>query len=216
MLPVLPGGGGGAAPARTAGDLRSELYPYLGAIDAAGLEFWTEAELLAWLNSGFERLARKTGVFVERDATTTVTGGNPSYPLPTRHLSTIHVSLGTVRLRAANRAELEARDVSWKTSAATPSHYLQDHGAGLASIRLYKKPVASGTLAIVQHVTPTALAAGDPLPLPDPLADYAFFVALAEARRRESDAAMPEVAAFCDELLGLYEHVCREYWGIPQ
>jgi hypothetical protein len=50
--------------------------------------------------------------------------------------------------------------------------------------------------------------------LPDELADYAFLYALGEARRRESDAAMPEVALACDQLMGLYEQVAREYWGM--
>lgn len=208
--------GAGTALPRTAGDLRTELYPYLGSSDAAGLEFWTDAELLAWINSGFERLSRKTGVFVERDTSISVAIGTAAYSLPSDHISTIHVSLGTAPIRASNRAELEARDATWKTTAATPTHYLQDHGAGLASIRLYPTPVATGTLNLVQHYRPATLTATSNIPVPEPIEDYAFFVALAEARRRESDASMPEVAGACDEILNLYETVCREYWGVPQ
>jgi hypothetical protein len=210
-LLLLPGGGTALAP--TAADLRAELYPYLNSRDAADLEYWTEAELLAWLNAGADRLARRVAALVERDTNITVVAGTSTYTLPARHLTTIHVSVGGAVLRAGSRAELEALDSTWKTASGALSHYLQDHGAGLASIRLYKIPAAGGTLAIVEAVTPAALASTADLTLPDELADYAFLYALGEARRRESDGAMPEVALACDQLMGLYEQVAREYWG---
>jgi hypothetical protein len=213
MFPPLPPGGG-AALATTAGDLREDLYPFLNVQDAADLEDWTDAELLLWLNQGFERLARKAQVFTER-ATVSVTSGSATYSLPARHLGTIHVSLGGSPLRAASRAELDALDDDWKTSAGTVTHYLQDAGAGLGSIRLYKEPQANGTLALIRTFTPAAITAGTATALPDILADHAFVHALGEARRREGDSAMPETAEVCDQLRGVYEQLAREYWGVP-
>jgi hypothetical protein len=213
MLPLLPGGG--AAPATTAGDLRLELYPYLNSESAADLEHWTDAELLAWLNRGFERLCRKAAVKVERDTSIAVINGTSTYALPARHLGTIHVSLDGSAVRATSQAELDARDSAWKTAEGEVTHYLQDHGAGLLSIRLYKEPQANGTLAVIRSAIPAELAAGSDLTLPDILADYGFAYAIAEARKREGDAAMPEVADVCDQLLAAYEYVSREYWGVP-
>jgi hypothetical protein len=215
MLPLIPPGGAGAAPALTAGDLREDLYPYLNSQDSADLEHWTDAELLLWLNQGFERLARKAAVFVERNTSVAVVNGTAVYSLPARHLATIHASLGGSPLRASSRAELDARDNGWKTAEGDVTHYLHDHGAGLGSIRLYKEPQANGTLALIRTFTPAALAASGAVALPDILADHAFVHALGEARRREGDAAMPETAAVCEELRSIYERVAREYWGVP-
>lgn len=213
MIPFLPGGG--AALERSAGDLRSELYGLLAASSASDLVFWTDAELLGWINEGLARLARRIAVFVDRDVTTSVVGGTAPYTLPTAHLSTIHVSLGTTRLRPVNVSEVEALSSTWQADSGTPTRYLQD-GSGVSTIRLYKKPVASGTLAIVEHELPDTVTATSELPLPDPVSDYLTFFVLGEARRRESDGAMPEIAQFCDSMCGLYEQVFRSYWGEPQ
>ena len=48
---------------------------------------------------------------------------------------------------------------------------------------------------------------------PKPLEDFLAWKILAEARKKESDAAMPEVAAVFDELSALFEEVAKTYWG---
>lgn len=214
MLPLLPGGG--AAPAQTAQDLLDELYPLLAASGSADLDFWTHAQLLAWLNAGMARLARSAAVFVERDTSISVAAGTASYTLPTNHLSTLHVSLGGSLLRPASAAELEALSAAWQTDVGTPARYWQDSGLGLAAIGLYPKPTATGTLAVVEHELADTLTAGVSLPLPDPIADFAFFYALAEARAIESDGAMPETAEICRQLASLIEQMARDYWGVSQ
>lgn len=203
------------APAVSAGDLAGQVYALLGAAEAADLYFWTDAEITAWQNEGLARLARRVALFVDR-GTVAVTAGTATYALPTDHLSTLHVSLAAVRLRAANVAEVEALSSTWRADSGTPSRYLQDHGAGLASIRLYKKPVANATAYVIEHELPATVTADDPLPAPEPLMDYLLFFALGEARRKESDAAMPEIAAHCDAMLDLYEGILKGYWGVPQ
>jgi len=214
MLPLLPGGG--AAPAETAQDLLDELYPLLGASGSADLDFWSDAQLLGWLNAGLARLARTAALFVERDTSITVEAGRAQYSLPTPHLSTLHVSLGAVLLRPASAAELEALSATWQTDRGTPARYWQDSGLGTASIGLYPKPTAGGTLAVIEHEVPDTLPAGDPLPLPEPLSDYGFFYILAEARAIESDGAMPETAEICRQLYGLIEEIAGDYWGMTQ
>ncbi len=214
MLPLLPGGG--TAPASTAQDQLDQLYPLLAASGSADLDFWTDAQLLAWLNAGLARLARSAAVFVERDTSITVAAGTASYTLPTPHLSTLHVSLGGSLLRPVSAAELEALSATWQTDVGTPTRYWQDSGLGTASIGLYPKPIATGTLAVVEHELPDTLTAGSSLPLPEPLADFAFFYALAEARAIESDGAMPETAEICRQLASFIEQMARDYWGVAQ
>jgi len=213
-LPIIPQPA--AAAASTSTDLLGRIYPLLGATSALDLEFWTDAELLVWVNAGFQRLARMSGVFVERDATITVVNGTASYALPTKNISTIHVALDGARLRPASARELEAYSATWTTDNATPTHYLQDYGTATPYITLWKKPIAGGTLAIVEHEYPTTITAGATLPAPDVISDYVLFYTLGEARRKESDAAMPEVAAFCDSIKQLYEEACISYWGVAQ
>jgi len=214
MLPLLPGGG--TASAQSAQDLLDQMYPLLGASEASDLDFWTDAQLLAWINAGMASLARSAAVFVGRDISISVEAGMASYALPTHHLSTLHVSLGGSLLRPASVAELDALSATWQAATGTPARYWQAPGLGLGTIGLYPNPAASGTLAVIEHELPDTLAAGNPLPLPDPLADYAFFYALAEARAIESDGAMPETAEACRQLCGLIEQIARDYWGVAQ
>jgi len=70
MLPLLPGGG--TAPAATGQELLDEVYPMLAASSALDLDFWTDAQLLEWINAGLARLARSAAVVVDRDATISV------------------------------------------------------------------------------------------------------------------------------------------------
>jgi hypothetical protein len=207
--------GGGTPPAKSAQDLLNELYPLLGASSASDLVHWTDAELLQWANDGLKRLARRTGVFVER-GTVSVSSGTAAYTLPTRHLSSIHVSLDAAHLRPSTVAELEALSTTWITDSDTPDRYVQNQGTGVEAIRLYAEPDAGGTLAVVHHQYPAEVTAAGSLPLPEPVADYLFFYGLGEARRKESDGAMPEVSELSDGLLALYEQVCQSYWGVAQ
>jgi len=206
---------GGAAPAATAQNLTDQLLPLLGASTTADLVFWTEAELLQWINEGLKKLGRTVAIFVER-RTASVSGGDPTYTLDARHVASLHVSLGNALLRPANVRELEGLSATWLTDSGTPERYLQDHGAGMDEIRLYKSPTAGGTLAIVEREAPSDIVITADLPLPDPVSDFLLFFALAEARRKESDGAMPEVAAVCDQVLALYEGTLLEYWGVAQ
>jgi len=214
MLPLLPGGG--AAPAAAAQELLDELYPLLGAGGAADLDFWTETQLLAWINAGLARLARSAALFVKRDTSISVEAGTAQYSLATSHLSTLHVSLAGLLLRPASAAELEALSATWQATTGTPTRYWQASGLGMDAIGLHPKPIAGGTLAVIEHELPDTVAAGGSLPLPDPVADYAFFYALAEARAIESDGAMPETAETCRQLCGLIEGMARDYWGVAQ
>jgi hypothetical protein len=205
--------GGGTAPAKDGQALIDELFPLLNATSSADLKHWTEAELLQWINEGTKRLGRTIALFVER-RTTSVTGGTAAYTLATGHVSSVHVSLGNALLRPLNVREVEGLSATWLTDSGTPERYLQDHGTGVEAIRLYKTPTAGGTLAVVEREWPAEITASEDLPLPDVLSDYLLLYTLGEARRKESDGAMPEVSALTDQLLGIYDRVFEEYWGV--
>ncbi|MFH1110985.1 MAG: DUF6682 family protein [Planctomycetota bacterium] len=208
--------GGGPAASRTLGDWVAEVYPCLNSEDAANLIHWTEAELIEWANQGQRDLARRFAMWVERD-TANITGiGTTDYVLPTRHLSTIHVTLGGRSLRAVNVRELEALSATWTTDACmgagTPSRYCQDV-SGTTTIRLYKIPNGVEVLAILHHEYPTDLAVATEPDMPSAVADWLFFRMVAEARGKESDGSMPEAAKFCRDVQGIYEQAFAGYWG---
>lgn len=215
MIPWIPGGG--AAPARTLADWLTEVYACLNAADAATLIHWTEAEIIEWANEGQRDLARRFAMWVERDATTATADATASYTLPSRHLSTIHVTLAGNSLRAASVRELEALSATWTNDACTgvqtPTWYCQDV-TGTTSIRLYKIPNSELVLAVLYHEYPADLVAGTAPDMPDAAADWLWFRMVAETRAKESDGSMPEATKFCRDVQGIYERAFVTYWGV--
>lgn len=214
LLTLLGTGQGTAAVGVHVGDLIERLLPALNCYDAASLVYWNQEELYEYADEGIQRLARATGMFVERDATTAVAAGAPEYDLPSRHLSTIHVSLvAGANLRGASVRDLEALSSTWNTDSGDVERFVQDFN-GTEKLRLYKNPDGVGTLAVIFHQYPAEISAAAPtLTAPTVLEDYLYWEMLRRARAKESDAAMPEVAAHAGERVQLFEEVIRGYWG---
>jgi hypothetical protein len=201
------------------GQVIEDLVPSLGGSTYADLVFWDEEELYQLADEAAKRMARAAGVFAVRDVSTVVAEGTADYPVPARHLSTVHVSIdqgaGFTPLREATVEELEALDAGWRASPGSIERYVQDRGT--ENLRLYHSPAAGGTLGVICHEwRPEITPANRILAAPLVLADYIALAVLAEARRKESEAAMPEIAGHLDERLALIEAVMREYWGQVQ
>ena len=198
------------------GDVLQRLLPALGCYRMADLTHWTEEELYEYADEAVKRLARGVGMFTERDATTTVVGGTATYPTPTRHLSTIHASLGGANLQPAKVRELEALDATWQDTSGTPDRYVPDF-QGTEQVRLYKKPAAGGTLVFLLYQYPAEVAQGSPtLTAPSPLEDYLTWAILAQARAKEGDAAMPEVAEHAAQRVKQFDQLCAAQWGVAR
>jgi len=193
----------------------NDLLPPLQSASFAESVFWTEAELYAFADEGAKRLARVAGGFVERDATTTLVVGTAGYALPARHLSTLHMSLGSAALLPRTPEELESLDSDWpNTASETVGAWVND--PGVESFRVYPKPsgAAAGALAGILHRYPVEVTASAAvIQAPVCLREYWFFHVMGEARGKESKAAMPEVAAWCRRMTAFLEGVSREYWG---
>src|SRR6185295_15842823 len=180
------------------------------------LIFWTFSELYEWSDEAAKRLARNTGGFVDRDATTTLSDSVPVYAMPARHVSTIHVSAGSTALKESTVDELEALDNDWPSTAAdNPKRFLQDGD----ELRVYPQPngATAGNLGHVFHRFPVTITSDASIAkVPVALRDYFTFYALAEARGKESKGAMPEVAQYARGMVELLEQVAREFWGGAQ
>lgn len=218
LLLLLGGQGTGASGLNLLPMLR-DLLPLLQADDFSNLVFWSEAELYQLTDEAAKRLARSVGGFVERDASTALVVGTAAYAMPARHLSTLHLSLGSTALRARTSAELEALDQAWvDTAATTIQAWIQDQ-VGTETFRVYPTPAsgASGNLALIFHRYPAEVTVSTSvIQAPACLREYFTFAVLREVRGMEGKAAMPEVAEWCGQMTALLEQVFHGYWGKAQ
>jgi hypothetical protein len=200
-----------------AGEVIDQLLPYLGAYQAANLNFWTEDELFAFADEGLKRFASRIGGFVEHNDDEALVDGTAAYSLPTRHLSTIYVAAGDVTIYPTTRQGLDALDSDWTNTADdAPTNFFQDNET---QIRVYPKPNSSttGDIGIIHHQYPAAVDDSSPsVTAPAPFAEYLMWYTLSEARGKESDGAMPEVSKFFAGMVDLFESIAREYWGQAQ
>jgi hypothetical protein len=200
----------------------AELLPAFGASSLSDLTWASQTELYQWADEALKRLSHRAGVFVERDTTTNVTAPDGSYPVPAAHIDTIHVALLTfnpaaaLSLRATTVEELAALDATWPLTSGAVERFSMDQGPE-GFITIYRLPLVSGNLAWIFHKFPTAIQAGQTaIAAPSPIGDYLAYAMLGEARRKESEAAMPEVADHCDQMMALMEEVVTAYWGPGQ
>ncbi len=198
-----------------AATVMADLLPLLNVSQAADLTFWTETELYGYADETARRLARSVGLWVERDASRAIVAGTGSYSLPARHISTVHVSIGTHSLQPASIQDIEALDDVWTQTSGEPYCYIQD-GAGCETLTLYPKPAAgaSGNIGVIHRQYLAGIAMGSPLfSAPIAISEYLTFSMLASARGKESKAAMPEVAGWAAEMCRMFEQAAQGYWG---
>lgn len=191
------------------------LLPVLHSDSYVNLVFWTECELIQWVDAAVKRLARMIGLFVGRSIDTNTANGTATYSLPSQHISTLHVSYNATPLRAANTAELEARDPSYATTVAQPERWYQDT-LGAATIGLAPVANAVAALWIIYHGWPQTVDCGlshTTIPLPWCLEGAIELYVIAQAYSKEGDAYAPDIAKQAANLADLYEQTALAYWG---
>jgi len=192
-----------------------QLLPTLHADTRAHLYFWTEADLIAYMDESLKKLASTAAIFIERDATTTTVPATATYPLPTRQLSTLHISLGTSALRPGTAAELEARDPQWQTTPGTPDHWYQDT-IGIESVGLAPVPTTAAALPMICSVTPLDLdvaKANTLVQAPAPLKGYLTFSVIGTCYRKEGESEQPDLAQHCKARIDLYDKLLQHLYG---
>lgn len=196
-------------------DITEVIDDGLWALHAASrddLVFWTETQLIQWIDESVKRLAGIAGVFIGRNAALTVPG-SASATLPSQHLSTIHVTVNGVAIRPACTMELEARDPNYLTTPGAPNAWYEDL-LGLGVMGLAPVPDAEVPLAEIYNGWPAPLdklqtvVAGPP-----PLKGYLAACMLAEAYGTEGEMEMPDLAAHCRGRKALYEQMLTTYYG---
>lgn len=186
----------------------SLLYQKLNAESASDLLFWSQSELSGWATDALAELARTTGAHIERFASIAVAAGDPTYALPSRLTSIIHISLNDQALRYATVRELEALDADWQATTGTPARYTRERG--FTTVRLYPKPTGSGTLQVIGHTTPES---SSNVRVAAPVLDAVLFRVLAKARAKRGDGAMPDTAQQSSAVVELLVSAIRGIWG---
>lgn len=183
----------------------------LNSIDELLGSLWTPDELAQYSDDEMKRLARDFGLFAQL-AAIAVSAGQASYSLPSDCTAVVQAACNRLVLRPASVGEIESLDAAWLTTAGTPTRWVP--AVGVDTITLHPSPLAGGTLDLVYLATApetgTDMAARG---FCQALGDLIEWVSVSEARRRESDAQMSEVAQVLDALADLYRTAIGSYWG---
>lgn len=180
------------------------------------LTFWTEADLIQWMDEALKRLARVACVFVGRDVEILTVASQATYTLPERHVSTLHISHVDRALRPSGTLEMEALDAGYQTTAGSPDYWYEDLQGGL-TFGLAPVPDASDeALPLIYEGWPETLDAGRQQTLvaaPAPLKGYLTFSVLASAYGTEGEAETPDIAAHCRSRVAMYDQIFQDYYG---
>jgi hypothetical protein len=189
-----------------------DALPALHAASRADLTFWSEVQLVQWLDEAVKRLAAIAAVFIGRNVTVTVPGTATSV-LPPQHVVTTHVTVDGVSIRPVGTMELEARDPAYLTTQGTPAWWYEDMlDSGI--IGLAPIPDSAVSLAEVYNGFPPPLDLQQTmLDGPPPLKGYLAMCLLAEAYGQEGEMEMPDVAEHCRGRVKLYEQLLERYYG---
>lgn len=192
---------------------------FLNYADMAVDDRWvTLAELYRFGDDAAKRLSYMLGLFMSYDTSIAVLAGTAAYTLPAAHVFTVlawmvYAGLPLQLLRPSTAGQLFALDANWPTTTGNPTRFSLDAG-GPGSCTLYPAPVSPGTLAqVIQGFPADVVSGSSSLPVSPVLQDYFTYCLLAGARGKESDSALPEMAAHFRERVKLYEQVMEHLWG---
>lgn len=190
------------------------------------LVFWTEGDLIQWMDEAVKRLSRVACVFVGRDTSITSRNGEATYTLPDRHIATLHVSYnsasgGTLTpLRPAGTMELEALDDDYQTnpvgSGDVPKRWYEDL-LGSTTIGVAPLPdTDDDPIPVIYEGYPDTLDAGKQnrfISAPPPVKGYLAMCVLEAAYTRESEIESVDIAAHCKARREMYEAAFVSYYG---
>jgi hypothetical protein len=192
-----------------------QLLPDLHSDSYANLTFWTQAQLINFMDEAAKQLSRNTMLFVERDTSKTTANATGTYALPSRHNTTLHVSYGATPLRPSTTIEMESRDQGYTTTPGTPDHWYEDD-MNVASIALAPVPTSASPLPMICSMYPPDLDTGQVntlLQAPAPVAIHLAFYVLARAYGKESESEESDVSQHAAAKVALLEQVFAHLWG---
>lgn len=198
------------------------LYAELNSAGAGDLIFWDEDELYRYADRKLQEISRKLMLFVDVQTATPGVGDlaidlahtGDAPPVDTRFCSLIHAAYSGATLTPATLAEIEALEANWQATAAGVTQYWIGDYLGAGMVGLYPVPAAATPVTVIaQRSAPEVTVDTPTVDAPDALADLLHMRALAEARRKRSDAWMPEAAQLADQIGDVLEKAFTAYYG---
>jgi len=200
----------------------STLIPWLctslNAPNLTELQNWTETELYQYSEEALHDVGGRLLLFVVVDDSTALIANQGAYELAVLHIATIYAAADGVTLKPSTSNEMEMLNDNWEEAASgTPTRWIGD-SLGLKLIRIYPAPGVEGILTLVYHQHPPDLPVPEigetnDLKMPAVLGDYMAMKTLQQARQRQGDAQMLDVAATFEALGGIYEQCFEAYYG---
>lgn len=198
--------------------IQNNLIPTLHADSLVNTTAAAQADLYRSFNQALRKLA-KLGLFAKADAALTIAAGVPTVSLPTRHIQTLYAAVRQSAepwepIDRVTRAQLEALDSDWATTTSSiPARYVEEL-EGHSTMRVHETPDTNTDLTLLYLERLADVSVGSPtFTAPAVVEDYLYYWALRDARQKNTDEAMPDVARFADERLALLEQAFAEYWG---
>ena len=192
-------------------DVILDALPALNSASTADLTFWSLDELYGYCTRAIARMARTAAMFTNAE---TATLASTSAPIdsPSGSLGTAAIAVSGRTLRRVTVADIEALGT---IAATSPQRWTED--PGLSKTTLYPQNLGGPwTLNRIYHASPggvTALSSTVPAAVPGAFAPYLFWSLLAEARAKEGDSQLPDVAAHAAARVAELEAAAKAYYG---
>lgn len=190
----------------------NSLLPDLRSDTMGNLTWWTEAELYRYANNQLQELGRAIPCWTLVTSLSTV-ALTATYNLPARTVDVLGVYLDGRRLDPVTADELDAGEASWRASGGdTPRRYTLD--LANAQITLIGIPSAVHQVILIYTETPAEIALGfSTVAGPAVLPDLTQLAVLQQAYTRQSESAMPDVAAAANILRELFQAGFSAYYA---
>jgi hypothetical protein len=191
--------------------------------DCTNNGYVSPTELYQFADDAAKHLSYQGAIFIGLDTSVPIVANTAVYSLPASHVFTIMAWVvpsgggANLPLRPTPVGNLFALDNTWAATTGPPKRYSLDAGS-VGTITLYPIPTANGTLNQICQEFPATVTSGASqiTAMPSVLQDYVTYKMLAGGRGKESDSALPEMAAHFKERLKLYDQVIQALWGSGQ
>lgn len=191
----------------------TSVWPALGALLESTAVFWDATEMYAWANDLMRRF-RDARIYVETTPYT-LTSGQQAYSLPAKATALLGVTYANTFLPRYTPREIDALRQAWRTySASVAPEGVVEGASSDNTFSVFPSPTATlgEMLAITVSLPADASAVAPTLPLPTWMAEVVYLGLVAGARGRDSDGAMPEVAASIERVIDAFRQTAQSLY----
>lgn len=195
-------------------------------IDEQNVGFWTDAELIRWINEGQRDVARRVEVLQVFNTTVAAVAGTAKYTLPANVIRVHRVDFvptGSTQIYHMESRVYDEMDQVWGINPSTQRSYPDFYviwgvpgGTGL-QMQVYPVPSSAGQFQIYYYRLPVDVVnVGDTLDIPEGWQDLVYLYAEYCAKRKLRDSTWQEAKQLYDDTLMNLISVTRDYTDNPR